>query len=124
MLLRSELNAHIIMPSLGFVFIGFIFPFGNVGATQTYYTEISSSGGSDLNGKMMQQTPRISKLFHQCSMKDSCNYMIEDRANGITTHYNSENELPRNKTGLRIWKKIYVGELSGKFIWVYLLKYL
>ena len=100
------------MLSFGFAFTCLYSSLGFADATQAYYKEITASDGSAFYGESIQQTSGINKLFHQCSMKKKCNFVIIVIATGITTLYNSEDELPQNKAGHRIWKKIYLGELD------------
>ena len=85
---------------------------GFAGAIQAYYKEVSSSYG---NAESMQQIHGINKVFHKCSMNETCNYVIKDMANSTTTLFNNEDEFPQNLTYLRIWKKIYHGELDVDF---------
>ena len=85
-------------------------------AAGIFYEKIKESGSSTNNGDLIQETLVINKSFHQCSMKDTCNYVTKEISNGIVTTYNSEDELPLNKTGLRIWKKIYHGASITKYL--------
>ena len=81
-----------------------------IDATGTFYEEITESDGKTINTESMHRSSLIQKSFHQCSMNVTCNYVIKDIASGSFLLYNSEDELPQNRTGLRIWKKIYNGE--------------
>ena len=81
-----------------------------IDATGTFYEEITESDGKTIYAEPMQRSSFIHKSYHQCSMKETCNYVIRDTTNETFLLYNSEDELPQNKTGLRIWKKIYHGE--------------
>ena len=94
-----------------------------IDATGTFYEEITESDGKTIYAEPMQRSSFIHKSFHQCSIKETCNYVIKNIASGSFLLYDSEDDLPQNKTGLRIWKKIYHGKcyikshslMRGKF---------
>ena len=75
-----------------------------------FFEEISAADGNTINEDSMQRTPIIHKFFHQCSMKELCNYVIKNVITSKFTMYDSEDDLPTNRTGIRIWKKIYHGK--------------
>ena len=85
-----------------------------IDATGTFYEEITESDGKTIYAESMHRSSLIHKSFHQCSMKETCNYVIKDIASGSFLLYNSEDDLPQNRTGLRIWKKIYFGKCCIK----------
>ena len=80
-------------------------------AAGMFYEEITEAVGHTINGESIQQSALIHKSFHLCSMKESCNYIIKDTTRGNFILYDSEDQIPQNKFGLRIWKKLYLGEL-------------
>ena len=104
--------ANIKMLLLGFISTSLMASLGFAGAIQAYYEEVSSSDGS---AESMQQIYGINKVFHKCSMNETCNYVIKNVVNGTTTLFNNEDEFPQNLTYFRIWKKIYHGELFPSY---------
>ena len=83
---------------------------GTTATIGVFYRQISESGSNTINEDLMQQKPVVNNLFHQCSMKEPCSYVIENISNDLTTIYNTDDEIPQNKDDLRIWKKISPGE--------------
>ena len=61
-----------------------------------------------------RQTPLIHKAFHKCSISETCKYVVENKKTGQFTHYKNEDELPNDKTGLRIWRKIERNKIPDK----------
>ena len=91
-------------------FLFFLLAFHNdVDAAGSFFEEISAIDGNTINEESMQRTPIIQKSFHQCSMKELCNYVVKYVPTGKFTLYDSEDDLPQNRTGLQIWKKVYHG---------------
>ena len=84
-----------------------------VDAAETFYEEISVNNGNTYIEGSMQRTPIIHKSFHKCSISRFCNYVIKNLTNGTFSLCNSSTDLPRNRTGLRIWKKIYHGKANA-----------
>ena len=100
-----------------------------IDATGTFYQEITESDGTTIDAESIHQSTLIHESFHQCSMKETCNYVIKDIASGSFLLYDKEDDLPQNKTGLRIWKKIHFGKcciksnslMRGKFCSSYMI---
>ena len=86
---------------------------GIVDAVGTYYEEISGNDGNTYIEGSMQRTPIIHKSFHKCLLSEYCNYVIKNLTNGTFSLCNSTADLPRNRTGLRIWKKSYHGKTDA-----------
>ena len=82
------------------------------GAMEASYEDISEYDSNTINRESMQRMPLIHKSFHQCSMIESCLHVIKVVLSGVFTLHMIEDELPRNKIGIRIWKKTYHGELK------------
>ena len=85
---------------------------GIVDAARIFYEEISEADGSTIVEASIKRTPMIHRSYHQCSMKEYCNYIIKNLTSNEFTLYNSEEDLPRKRTTLRIWRKVYTGKTS------------
>ena len=85
-----------------------------IDATRAFYEEITESDGKTINAESIQRSSLIHKSFHQCSMNETCSYVVKNIASGSFLLYNSEGDLPQNRKGLRIWKKIYHGKCGIK----------
>ena len=82
-----------------------------VAAAGIFYEELSEAEGNTVTDASMQRTPIIHNSVHGCSIKESCNYVVKDTSTGKFTLYNSENDLPHEWAGLRIWRKIHHGKI-------------
>ena len=80
-----------------------------VESSGTSYVEISETEGNTFIGESMQSTPIMHKSFYLCSMRNACRYIIKNMTSGNFALYNSKEDLPNDKKGLRIWKKTYHG---------------
>ena len=85
-----------------------------IDATRTFYEEITESDGTTIDAESMHRSSLIHKSFHQCSMNETCNYVVKNIASGSFLLFKNEDDLPQNRTGLRIWKKIYHGKCGIK----------
>ena len=85
---------------------------GIVDAARIFYEEISEADGSTIVEESMKRTPMIHRSYHQCSMKEYCNYIIKNLTSNEFSLYNSEEDLPRKRATLRIWRKVYTGKTS------------
>ena len=86
---------------------------GNADAVGTYYEEISGNDSNTYIEGSMQWTPIIHKSFHKCSISRYCNYVIKNLTHGTFSLCNSSTDFPRNRTGIRIWKKSYHGKANA-----------
>ena len=98
------------MRVLGIIIICLLASHTISGANGVYYEEISATDGNIIIEASMQRTPIIHKSFHQCSITAYCNYVIKNLTTGHFSMYNSASDLPLNRTGLHIWKKLYHGK--------------
>ena len=98
----------ITMLALGFLSIHLFH--GIVDASGIFYEDITAPDCQIINGGSIKRTSIIHKSFHQCSMSETCNFVINNIVSGNFNLYNKEDDLPVNKTGLRIWKKIDYGK--------------
>ena len=58
-------------------------------------------------------TSLFSKNFHQCNLNKECKFVLENLQTNEYRAIASENDLPQNRDGYRIWKK---KEEKGKAI--------
>ena len=108
----------ITMLALGFLSIHLLTFHGFADASGIFYEDITESVGNTINGKSIQRTSFIHKSFHQCSLNETCNYVIKNVADGKFNLYNSKDELPVKMTGLRIWKKFYYSKHIHSFYYI------
>ena len=101
------------MREFGSILMCLLASHGIVDAVGTYYEEISGNDGNTYIEGSMQRTPIIHKSFHKCSISGHCKYVIKNLTNGTFSLCNSTADLPRNRTGLRIWKKRYHGKANA-----------
>ena len=87
-----------------------------INSAGVFFEILSKTGNSTITDDSSKQTNFIHKSYHQCSMKETCNYVSKNDGNGIFSLYDSEGDLPQDTSGLLIWKKFY----SGKFVVEYL----
>ena len=85
--------------------------YGNDG---TYFEEMFVSDGYSVDKSATMKTPLIHKAFHKCSISEACNYVVENTETGTFTHYKNENEIPADKTKLRIWKKMQRNKIPNE----------
>ena len=71
--------------------------------TGTYYEAIYTSNTKEAQD--YQILKRLQMYLHQCSIKANCNYVVEDKKNGVRM-YNTRSELPANEETIGIWKKV------------------
>ena len=59
------------------------------------------------------------KEFHQCSMKDDCNFIIQDKKTKTLRRINHERDLPGNRDLYNMWQKrkeTNEAQISGKYV--------
>ena len=68
----------------------------------------SSQGNSDDSDKL-----QIDKLFHECSIKNSCDYVLENPEKGIV-RIRSEEKIEQDMIGevRNVWVKLRKGEIK------------
>ena len=101
--------------SLGFLFICFTVSHGSVTTAGIFYEEISTTIGSTINEESMARISLLHESLHPCSMNETCNYVIKNKADGSFTLCTNEDELPQNREGFRIWRKIIPGRCIYSF---------
>ena len=80
----------------------------------TYYEDISGNEGNTYIEGSIQLMPVINKSFYKCSISEYCKYVIKNLTNGHFSLHNNTADLPHNRTGLHIWKKINHGNTKAK----------
>eukprot|EP00112_Aurelia_sp_Birch-Aquarium-sp1_P023786 Seg723.3 transcript_id=Seg723.3/GoldUCD/mRNA.D3Y31 product=Tenascin-R protein_id=Seg723.3/GoldUCD/D3Y31 len=83
-----------------------------VAAKGVWFQEITGNVGRNQDGHGTM-TSFFSKHFHKCSMKKQCQFVLRDLKTNEHREVTSENDLPQNREGYQIWKKI---EEKGKKI--------
>eukprot|EP00112_Aurelia_sp_Birch-Aquarium-sp1_P005019 Seg1569.9 transcript_id=Seg1569.9/GoldUCD/mRNA.D3Y31 product=Tenascin-X protein_id=Seg1569.9/GoldUCD/D3Y31 len=83
-----------------------------VAAKGVWFQEITSNVDRKQDGHGTM-TSFFSKHFHKCSMKKQCQFVLRDLKTNEHREVTSENDLPQNRDGYQIWKKI---EEKGKKI--------
>ena len=84
------------------------------GHEDTYFEEMFASNGYSVDESATMKTPLIHKAFHKCSISEACKYVVENTETGNFTHFGNENELPADKTKLRIWKKMQRNKIPNE----------
>ena len=51
-------------------------------------------------------TTVFSENFHKCSLVESCKYLSLDTNTNKYNQISNENDIPKNRTGFKIWKKV------------------
>eukprot|EP00795_Rhopilema_esculentum_P006936 gene6936-12551_t len=76
----------------------------NLVSKGSYFIELGDAQekGSDLN----LGTTVFSENFHKCSLMESCRYLSLDTNTNKYTQISNEDEIPKNRTGFKIWKKV------------------
>eukprot|EP00795_Rhopilema_esculentum_P006935 gene6935-12550_t len=76
----------------------------NLVSKGSYFIELGDAQekGSDLS----LGTTVFSKNFHKCSLVDSCKYLSLDTNTNKYTQISNEDEIPKSRTGFKIWKKV------------------
>ena len=72
--------------------------------TATFYSEISPTAAiwNDTSTTLRL----IHKYYHQCSIKDICNFVVKDVRRQTYSIHSSEDELPSSREWYRIWRKM------------------
>ena len=71
--------------------------------TGIYYEAIYTPSSKEAQDYQILQHHQM--YLHQCSIKTNCNYVVEDKKNGVRM-YNTRSELPANEETIGIWKKV------------------
>ena len=67
------------------------------------FVQVSNPGKFDAgNGS---SSILIQKAFHQCSMNQNCNFVVENLNTNEFFEFSSEEALPENRDMLKIWEK-------------------
>ncbi|XP_065060901.1 fibrinogen-like protein A isoform X2 [Rhopilema esculentum] len=76
----------------------------NLVSKGSYFIELGDAQdeGSDLS----LGTTVFSENFHKCSLVESCKYLSLDMNTKKYTQISNEDEIPKNRTGFKIWKKV------------------
>ena len=53
-----------------------------------------------------ESSPVINKMFHMCSMVESCNFVFHDLATSQYGMSRGEKDLPQNKKANKLWMKM------------------
>ena len=52
----------------------------------------------------------FNKNFHQCSMKEECNFLVKNLKTKVFKIVFEEKDLPTNQKGFVVWRKMRKGE--------------
>ena len=53
-----------------------------------------------------ENSPVINKMFHKCSMVESCNFVLQDLTTSQYGMLSGEKDLPQRKTAYKLWMKM------------------
>ena len=70
----------------------------------TFYREVSLPGS--IENDISAAPILINKGHYQCSIEDTCNYVVKDLRSLTYTTHNKEEELPSMSDWYRIWRKM------------------
>lgn len=67
------------------------------------FVEMPNIGSSQ--NQDMSKTIFTDASFHECSMKNACNFVVRDQRTGAYALYSQEKDIPDNQAGLQVFKK-------------------
>ena len=71
--------------------------------TRSIFHEIPYEGDDALEETTV--TSFFHKSFHQCGIKNECNYVVKDKRTNEHSLYSKESDIPNDRKSLRIFKK-------------------
>ena len=83
----------------------------------TYRANTSSffallKAASDIQGE--ESSPIINKMFHKCSMKESCSFVFQDSKTAEYGMTGKDKDLPQSRKNLKVWTKMRMENQSKK----------
>eukprot|EP00795_Rhopilema_esculentum_P006940 gene6940-12557_t len=76
----------------------------NLVSKGSYFIELGDV--QDEGSHHNSDTTVFNKNFHKCSLAESCKYLSLDTNTNKYTQISNEDEIPKNRTGFKIWKKV------------------